>query len=117
MEIIFKRAHGRIKKPTHINSNVFILYAPTKITIKPASSHTIDIEVIVLLPDNSNGFVTSKFRGDEIHKFDARKQRLWIEISNKSFTFDIVIKRGSPLGFVVIEPEYLPQKHVTKKKK
>ena len=74
MEITFKRAHGRIKKPTHINSNVFIPYAPTKITIEPASSHTIDTEVTVLLPDNSNGFVTSKFRGDEIHKFDARKQ-------------------------------------------
>ena len=62
---------------------MFALYAPRGINIEPAIER-IDTEIIVLLPDNSNGFVTSKFRADEIHKFNAKKQHLWVEILNKS---------------------------------
>ena len=85
MKIIFKRTHNGVKKLYHINRNVFALYAPRSVNIELATSYKIDTEVIVLLPDNSNGFVTSKLRGDEIHKFNAKKQRLWVEISNKFY--------------------------------
>ena len=73
MEIIFKRAHGRVKKPYHLDDNVFALYAPKAIHIEPATSRNIDTEIILILPNNSHDFVTSKFRGDGIHKVNAKK--------------------------------------------
>ena len=69
MEIIFKRT---VKKPKHIDGNVFAIYAPKAINIEPATSYSIDTELIVLLPDNLCGYVRSKFRGDETHKFNAK---------------------------------------------
>ena len=116
MEIIFKRTHGRVKKPEHIDGNVFAIYAAKAINIEPATSYSIDTKLIVLLPDNLYGYVTSKFRRDEIHKFSAKKQRMWVEILNKSYEFKIEIKKNSVLGFV-IEPEHLPYKHTTEKEK
>ena len=67
--------------------------------------------------DNSNGFVTSKFRGDEIHEFNAKKQHLWVEILNKSYEDNLKIKKNSLIGFVVIEPEHLLHKHATTNQK
>ena len=92
------------------------LYAPTGVNIEPATSYKIDTEIIVLLPNNSSGLVTSKFRGDEIHKFNAKKERLWVEILNKSYEDNLIFKNDSVIGFV-IEPEHLPHKHATKIKK
>ena len=40
---------------------------------------------MLILPEGLHGFVISKFRGDEVHQISAKKQRLWIEILNKSF--------------------------------
>ena len=116
MEIIFKRTHGRVKKPEHIDGNVFAIYAPKAINIEPATSYSIDTELIVLLPDKLSGYVTSKFRGDEIHKFSAKKTPLWVEILNKSYEFKLEIKKNSVLGFL-IEPKHLPHKHATEKQK
>ena len=113
MEIIFKRTHNKVKKPQHINRNVFALYAPRTINIEPATSYKIDTEIIVLLSDNSKGYVTSKFRGGEIRKFKAKKQRL--EILNKSYEDNLKLKKDSVIGFAVIKPEHLAHKHATKK--
>ena len=113
MEIIFKRT---VKKLKHTDGNVFAICAPKSINIEPATSYSIDTELIVLLPDNLCGYVTSKFRGDEIDKFNAKKQRLWVEILNKSYEFKLEIKKNSVLGFV-IKPEHLLHKHATEKQK
>ena len=53
MEIIFKRAYGRVKKPYHLDNNAFALYAPKAIHIEPATSRNIDTEIILILPNNS----------------------------------------------------------------
>ena len=45
----------------------------------------INTEMALLLPQNSKGFVTSIFQGDKINEIYGQKQRLWIEILNKSF--------------------------------
>lgn len=76
MEIIFKRTHNIVKKPYHINRNVLVLYAPRGVNIEPATSCKTDTVVIVLLPNNSHGFAASKFRGDEINKFNAKKNNV-----------------------------------------
>ena len=42
---------------------------------------------------------------------------MWIEILKKSYTEDLKIKKNTVLGFIVIEPENLSQKHKTPKSK
>ena len=42
---------------------------------------------------------------------------MWIEILNKSYIEHIQIKKGSPLGFIVIEPDNLDFKQETTKTK
>ena len=113
MEIILKRSQANVKKPKHLKKNVFILYSPRTVKIEPATSKRIDTEIIVSLPKNSKGFVTSIFRRDEINEFDSEQQRLWVEILNKSYEETVEIKKNNPLGFVIIEPEHLKFKHET----
>ena len=38
-----------------------------------------DTDVVVSLPKNYQGFLTSKFRADKIEQVSHNKQRLWIE--------------------------------------
>ena len=116
MVVIFKRDHPNVKKPKHLRKNVFILYLSRAVTVEQATCSKIDTN-IGLNWYNSNGFVTSKFRGDEIFEVVVETQRLWIEILNKSYIEHIQIKKGSPLGFIVIEPDNLDFKHETTKTK
>ena len=93
MEIILKRSQANVKKPRHFQRNVFILYSPRTVKIEPATWKRIDTEIIVFLPKNSKGFVTSVFRGDEIIEFNGEQQSLWVEILNKSYEETIEIKK------------------------
>ena len=85
MEIVFQKASPSIKNPQHLKRNVFIVYSPRTVKIEPASCSRIDTELVLLLLKNSKGFITSIFREDEIDEIYSEKQRLWIEILNKSF--------------------------------
>ena len=117
MEIIFRQSQAKIKKPKHLKKNVFIVYSPRPVKIEPATSTKIDTEIVVLLPKNSKGLITSVFREDEINKFNSEQQRLWVGILNKSYEETLEIKKNNSLGFVVIEPEHLIFKHETTKNK
>ena len=103
MEITLKRSQANVKKPKHLQKNVFILYSPRSVKIEPSSFQKTDTEIIFLLPQNSRGFVTSIFRGDEIMEFNRDQQKLWVEILSKSYEETIEIKKKNPLRFVVIE--------------
>ena len=115
MEIFFKKSSGRIKELKHIKRNIFIIYSPRTVKIEPALSIKIDTELVLLLPRNLKGCITSIFGGDEINEFCSEKQRLWIEILNKSFEDTIEIKNHRPLRFVFIEPEHLKFRYETSK--
>ena len=82
MEIIFRQSQAKIKKPKHWRKNVFIIYSPRVVKIEPATGTKIDTDIIVLLPKNSKGFITSILREDEINEFSNDQQRLWVEILN-----------------------------------
>ena len=97
MEIIFKKSSWRDKKPRHLKRNIFIIYSPRTVKIEPVTSIKIDTELVLLLPQNSKGFIISIFPGDEINEFCSEKQRLWIEILNKSFEDTVEIKKISTL--------------------
>lgn len=117
MKIIFKMSNRGVRNPKHLRKNIFIIYSSKKVKIEPSTCLNIDTEIILSLPEKSNGFVVSIFSGDEVNELRQKKQRLQIEILNKSFEDTIEIKRHSPLGFVVIEPEHLKLKHETPKNK
>ena len=87
-------------------------YSPRKISTEPATNEKIDTEIFVSLPRNSRGYVTSKFRTDEINKLFYGKHCLLVEILNKSFGDTIEIKKGQAIGFFVAEPENLKFQHV-----
>ena len=84
MEITLKRSQPNVKKPKRLQKNVFILYSLRTIKIEPLTFQEIDTEIILLLPKNPKGFVTSIFRVDEIIEFTRDQHRLWVEIFNKS---------------------------------
>ena len=117
MKIIFKMSNRGVRNPKHLRKNIFIIYSSKKVKIEPSTCLNIDTEIILPLPEKSNGFVASIFSGDEVNELRQKKQHLQIEILNKSFEDTIEIKRHSPLGFVVIEPEHLKLKHETPKNK
>lgn len=117
MKIIFKMSNRGVRNPKHLRKNIFIIYSSKKVKIEPSTCLNIDTEIILSLPEKSNGFVASIFSGDEVNELRQKKQHLQIEILNKSFEDTIEIKRHSPLGFVVIEPEHLKLKHETPKNK
>ena len=110
-KIIFEKDTTSLRNPRHLQINVFMLYSPGHVKIEPASCRKIDTEVTVFLPANSKGFVTSKLRSDEINELFHGKQRLWVEILNKSFEDDIEISKGQPLGFFFVEPANLKFQH------
>ena len=116
-KIRFEKDNKGVKNPRHLQRNVFILFSPRQIKIELASCRKIDTEVTAFLPTNSKGFLTSKFRGDEINEFFHGKHRLWVAILNKSFEHHIEIKKGQPLGFFVAEPENLEFQHGSQKEK
>ena len=117
MEIIFRRSQVTTKKPNHLKKTVFIVYSPGALKIESATCTKIDTEITVSLPRNAKGFITSILREDEINEFSNNQQRLWVEILHKSFEETLEIKKNKPLGFVVIEPEYLKFKYETTKNK
>ena len=85
-KIILKRDNADVKKPLHLKSNVFLLYAPRKIKTEPMDFQRINSGILVFIPKNANGFVTSKFREDKINEICTREQRLWVEVI-LSFTY------------------------------
>ena len=114
---MFKKDNVRIKNPKHIQRNVFVLYSPHKTKIELATCIKIDTEATGMLPRESKGFVTSKFRSDKINELFNGKHRLWVEILNKSFENYIKIKKGQPLGFLDVEPENSKFQNVPTKNK
>ena len=74
--IIFEKSSSNFKKPMHLKKNIFILYYPRAVKIEPATSIKIDTEIVVFLPQNAKGYVTSIFREDEINETYCKKQRL-----------------------------------------
>ena len=116
-KVIFERDSKSVKNPVHIQSNVFLLYSPRKISIEPATNEKTDTEIFASLPRNSRGYVTSKFRTDKINELFYGKHCLWVEILNKPFEGTIEFKKGQAIGFFVAAPENLKIQHVPYKVK
>ena len=102
-----------MKKPLHLKQNIFVLYSPRTAIVEPATSSKTGTGITVILPKDFKCFITSKFRGDEIFELNSEKQRLWVEILNKSHLESIKVQKGSVIRFLVIEPDNFKFKHET----
>ena len=114
--ILFKKDTASTKNSKHMKKNVFIIYSPRHIKIEPASFRRIDTEILVFLPNNSIGFITSRFNDDELKEVLNREHLFWIEILNRSFEDNIVIKKNNSPSFLVVAPGNLKFKYVLTKK-
>ena len=94
-KIKFEKDSVGLKNPRHLQRNVFLLFSPRKFKIDSATSRKINREVTAFLTKNSKGFLTSKFRGDEINELFHGQHCLWVEILNKSFEYPIELKKGN----------------------
>ena len=110
--ILFKKDTTAIKNSKHMKRGVFVIISPRHIKVESASYCRIDTETVVFSPTNSRGFITLKVNGNELKEFFEGEHRLWIEILNRSFEDNIIIKKDKLLGFLVIEPENLRFQHV-----
>ena len=90
--VTFKKDRKNVKKPMHLKNGVFLIYAPRQLKISPIQFERYDTKITVILPKNSHGYFTSKFKTDEIEQVCGDTQWIWIGILNKSFTEEIVIK-------------------------
>ena len=98
----------KLKKPLQCKNNIFILYSSKKQTIETANTLTIDTEVSIILPENTNAFLATKFEGQEIQKITGPtncKKRLWITLLNESYFEPYNIEKGGVLGYLIVEPE------------
>ena len=68
-------------------------------TIAPATSEKIDTEVTAFLPKNSRGYITSKFKTDEINELFYGELFYGWKYLSKSFEDNIEIEKGHPIVF------------------
>ena len=57
-----------IKNPKHIQKKIFLLDSTRQVKIDPASFRKIVTEVTAFLPINSKGFITWRFRSEEVNE-------------------------------------------------
>ena len=76
---------------------MLLLFICHDIKVELASYRRID-KVVVFLPTNSRGFITSKFNVDKLKEVFEGEHCLWIEILNRSFE-DTTINKNKLLGF------------------
>ena len=75
-------------------------------TVQTSRNLIIKKIILAFIAKYSRGFVTSKFREDEINEIYSGEQRMWVEMLNKSCEYPIEIKKGCVLGFFVAEPNH-----------
>ena len=84
------------------------MYSSKKRTIETANTLTVDTEVSIILPENTNAFLATKFEVQEIQKITGPtncKKRLWITLLNESYFEPYNIEKGGVLGYLIVEPE------------
>ena len=104
-ELILKRDTKNVKRPLYLKNEVFLIYAPRKITIEPMQFKQNDSNIVVNLSKAHKDYFTSIFKRDDIEAISGNTQRIWIGILNTHFSGSIVIEKNRPLGFFAITPD------------
>lgn len=99
------------KKPKKCEKNIFIIYSPKNEIIDEADTCTIDTEISIKLPKNTDSYLATKCEGQEIIKiigWTNSKKRLWITLLSESYLNKYRIFKRGRLGYLVIEPNNHP---------
>ena len=74
MNIISQRDQKSIKKPLNLKKHIFLNIFTKDSYSRNSNYSKTDTGITLILPANSKGFITSKFRGDEIFEINSEKQ-------------------------------------------
>ena len=103
-ELILIRNAKYVKRPLHLKSGLFLIYAPRKITVEPMQFKQNDSNIVVNLPKDHRGYFSSIFKQDNIEAISDNMQWIWIDILNISFSGSIIIEKNRLFGFFAITP-------------
>ena len=98
--------NSRLKSPTHSKTNILTLYSPRSFYIEKADTRTIDIEIVLDLPEKATDFLISKFKGQKIETIFGPKI-LWLTLLNESYFDRHQVKRKDIIGYIIFEPNNL----------
>lgn len=93
---------------------MFLIYAPSKITVESMQFKQNDSNILVSLPKDHKGYFTSIFKQNNTETISDNTQRIWKAILNARVSGSMVIEKNKPLGFFAITPyHYISIKHET----
>ena len=98
--------NSRLKSPTHSKTNILTLYSPRSFYIEKADTRTIDIEIVLDLPEKATDVLISKFKGQKIETIFGPKI-LWLTLLNESYFDRHQVKRKDIIGYIIFEPNNL----------
>ena len=64
----------KLKKAKKSEKNIFTIYSTKKARIERADTLTLDTELVIKLPENTQAFLARKFEGHKIHKIIRPKK-------------------------------------------
>ena len=64
----------KLKKAKKSEKNIFTIYSTKKARIERADTLTLDTELVIKLPENTQAFLARKFEGHKIHKIIGPKK-------------------------------------------
>lgn len=65
----------KLKKPKKSEKNIFTIYSTKKASTERADTLTLDTELVIKLPENTQAFLARKFEGHKIHKLLGQKKK------------------------------------------
>ena len=66
--IISKKSNKNVKKPLHLKNGMLLFYASRNLKNPSMQFERYNTEITVILPKNSCGYFTSKFKTDKIEQ-------------------------------------------------
>ena len=73
MEVIFERDNQGVKKPQHLQKNIFIIYSPRTVTVETANCVKIDTNITLNLPKKQKHFLHQNSEGTKFVKLITKK--------------------------------------------
>ena len=94
----------KLKKPKKSEKNIFTIYSPKKACIERADKLTIDTELVIKLPENTQAYLATKFEGHKIHKIVGPnlEKNIFKKLRNNYSNKCLIIKKNH-FSYIIIQ--------------